>query len=179
MTQVQQREIINGSSAVSASNPLPISQTTGGAVISAANPLPVAPIVAGAAVADGNPMPSGLLRKVASSSLTILINTAVSSAAIDFRQYAGGGIKSDETAWTAADITFSVAETAAGTYTPLRDAAGTLIRLTNIPAGAVFTRPLPDELFGWAYFKVNSTNTASEAAVNQAAARALIVMLKG
>ena len=164
---------------VSDANPLPSEPNLNSAPISAANPLPAAVIVGGAAVADSNTLPVGLYRRTISSTLTILINTAISSAALDFRAYAGGILKLDAAGWTAADITFLVSETLAGVYVPLRDAAGTLIRLTNLPAAAVFTRPLPDEVFAAAYFKINSTNTASEADVNQAAARVVTVMLKG
>lgn len=54
----QRLEIITSTGdPVSATNPLPTSQTTGGAAISTANPLPVAPVVAGAVVAAGNPLP--------------------------------------------------------------------------------------------------------------------------
>jgi len=167
------------SAPISAANPLPAAPIVAGAIVATANPMPAAVIVGGAAVADSNTLPVGLYRRTISSTLTILINTAISSAALDFRAYAGGILKLDAAGWTAADITFLVSETLAGVYVPLRDAAGTLIRLTNLPAAAVFTRPLPDEVFAAAYFKINSTNTASEADVNQAAARVVTVMLKG
>lgn len=114
------------------------------------------------------------MREVA---VATIAESAAQSNAIELRG-AGGAILGPA-AWTAADICLLVSDRQAGTYSLLRDSIGTMIRLTNIPTGAAFTRPLPDEVYAWPWMKLVSTNTASEAEVNQAAARTIQVVMKG
>lgn len=123
--------------------------------------------------------------------------TGLSSRVMDIRGFRSGHVLIPA-AWTAADLAFlsadvdddaavlrsSTTPTPAGlsgatpiTYTLIsRDtASAALLRVTNIPTASSRWMPLPAALFyGHAFIKPFSVNTASEAAVDQAAARTLL-----
>lgn len=122
------------------------------------------------------------------------------SQAIDIRQAAGGGVRIPSS-WVAANLSFVVSHLdpsaevrgavtpddpsspQAVSYVPLRHGgegtdAGNLVRVTAIN-GDVCWIPLPAELFMFGFFKFKSTNTVSEAAVDQTTVPVLFVALKG
>lgn len=110
---------------------------------------------------------------------------------IDLKNWAGGLILVPS-AWTAADITFSVApysslaavqsglgrKKPAPTFSPLFDKVGVLVRITTIATSAAQWYEVPAQVFMGAVVKIHSTNTASAAAVNQGAARTLQLLRK-
>ena len=82
-------------------------------------------------------------------------------------------------AWTAADFSFEV-ENGSGTFVKVTDAAGALLKITGVATAASEYMIMPeigDALVSPRMMKVVSTNTASEADVNQGAARTVIVVL--
>lgn len=82
--------------------------------------------------------------------------------------------------WTAADIAFKVSDAQDGTYDFLRDnTTGDLVRVKGIKTSAASWYRVPEEVSGAYWVKLVSVNTASEAAVNQAAARSLKLLIKG
>lgn len=81
-------------------------------------------------------------------------------------------------AWTAADISFEV-DGGNGAYAKAVDSAGALIKITGVATAVseYMTPPeIADRICGKTA-KIVSTNTASEADVNQGAARTLVVVL--
>ena len=120
-------------------------------------------------------MPS-LTRTPAAGVATIPINTAISNL-VGMSDYSGGLIIVPST-WTDASIGFKTCDTQDGTFVPLRSQAGSLVQITGIQTAEADAYPLPDELFGALYFKLWSC-TAAGVDTNQAAARALTVILKG
>lgn len=135
-------------------------------------------------------------RSYGSKKLVIANGAAISSTPeggiIDCRGAAGGMIRVPS-AWTAANITFvglstpgatgispvkgppPVDETAA----PIRQqTGGALAKIENIVTNAAAWYPIPPEVLQMGFFMVKSTNTASEADVNQGAERILWVVLK-
>lgn len=110
-------------------------------------------------------------------SVTIAINTATSDAF----ELAGYKIVHVTTpaAWTAADITFNVDPTGTGTFTKVIDSAGAAIKIAGIATAAAETYVPPEagDCITAQSCKIASTNTASEADVNQDAARTLIVTI--
>ena len=107
---------------------------------------------------------------------TITISTALSSA-VDFSKFIGDAGMIRVPAWTAASMAFYVAEDQYGTYAPLRGSTGSIIEITGIQTAAAAWYPLPAELKGAAWVKVWSETSGSD--VNQAAARTLILYVKG
>lgn len=82
--------------------------------------------------------------------------------------------------WTAADIAFKVCDTKDGTYDFLRDnTTGDLVRIKGIKTSSASWYRIPEDVMGAYWVKLVSVNTASEAAVNQAAARSLKLLIKG
>ena len=82
-------------------------------------------------------------------------------------------------AWTAADIAFQ-ASVDGVTWVQLRTQAGLISRITVVPTAAAALLWGPEEtrvLGAFKYIRLNSVNTASEAAVNQGAARTLTIIL--
>lgn len=104
--------------------------------------------------------------------VTTIASGAALSGVIGFKDHAGGGIIMPAT-WTAASLGFQVSAAPGGTFVALYDAAGDLVELT-VAASQAF--PLPDELFGFAYFKLWSQTAGVD--VNQAADREIRVSLK-
>ena len=110
-----------------------------------------------------------------------IANNASASSAFELSGWHIVGVISPA-AWTGADITFSVDPTGAGTFYPVVDAAaGAVIRLTGIGTSTAEFHAMP-AASSYPFItgqdaKVLSTNTASEAAVNQGGARTLIVVI--
>ncbi len=79
-------------------------------------------------------------------------------------------------AWTAAALTFAVADTEGGTYVPAYDAGSTELTLATIAAGHYigFSQALQQQLKGVQFLKLRSGTAVSP--VSQAAGRALILV---
>lgn len=105
----------------------------------------------------------------------IIINKAITTT-VDARG-ASGGIIITPALWTDAKMAFKVCSTSGGTFVPLRSASGAIVEITGVVVDASGAYPLPAELFGAPYFQIWSENGGSD--VNQAAARSLVVALKG
>lgn len=118
-----------------------------------------------------------IVRDTDVASVTIPINTALSEA-VDISQFSGGMIEIPAV-MTACNLGFKGCDTAGGTYKIVRKGLGKTVAEVEIKSDEAGLYPLPDELFGCLYIKVWSKNTASEADVNQAAARAIKLHLKG
>lgn len=83
-------------------------------------------------------------------------------------------------AWTAADISFEI-EQPSGTWVKVVDQAGALVKCTGVATAASEYQLLPeiaDRLVAHGALRLVSTNTASEADVNQGAARTMVVLLE-
>lgn len=103
---------------------------------------------------------------------------------------ASSGMVYVPSAWTAADISFVVAPYPAAastgtatnkpapTFNKVRSSAGALVRITNVVTNEAGWYDIPDAVLKAGVFKIKSTNTASEADVNQGAARSLKVLFK-
>jgi hypothetical protein len=98
------------------------------------------------------------------------------SSPIDFRPYAGGGFITPATLDTTTVIGFLVS-TDGATFVPLCDKDNALVKVT-VTLDAARAYPLPDELYGWAFFKLFCMTTAG-AAVNQTGAKTFTLHLKG
>ena len=84
------------------------------------------------------------------------------------------------TAWTAADISFEVYDAANSAWRKVVDSAGGLVKITGVATTAseyMFLPEIADRLIA-NRLRVVSTNTASEADINQDAARTLYVVLE-
>lgn len=83
--------------------------------------------------------------------------------------------------WTAADLTFEISDDGSTSKGKVRDMAGEPLRAVvnaTTPLGSYVLAPTGGWAIGSAsYFRVVSTNTASEANVNQGAARTLKISL--
>ena len=96
-------------------------------------------------------------RKAETVTATI-VSGAAASAAVDFRGYAGGGYILPST-FDGTALTFTVCDTEGGTYQTLYDQYGNALSVT-VAASRSF--PLPQELFGWPFFKlVSGTNQST------------------
>jgi len=89
-----------------------------------------------------------------------------------------GGLVIIPSAWTAADVGFSTSEKAGGTFVDVQDETGSRVKISGIATAASMAYDIPAEVFGCRYVKLESIDTSTEAAVNQAAARSIIVTLK-
>lgn len=114
-------------------------------------------------------------------SVAIAITTAVSGAFSFDRQRIIGVIV--PAAWTAADISFEVEEPS-GTYVKVVNRAGALYKLTGVATGASEYQMISGDanqgdviITGRGAGRLVSTNTVSEANINQDAARTLLVIL--
>lgn len=129
-------------------------------------------------------MPIALDVTVYPRDFTFVINTSESAEVIDVRGAKRGMIYVPD-AWTGARITFKgqqkrAANLVSGTITaaPLRDKAGALLAIAGIATAAAGWYEIPEQVFaGPGHITVVSTNTGSEAAVQQTAARALKIVL--
>ena len=114
------------------------------------------------------------MRRSTNETKTIGASAALSDV-MDFRAWAGGIILMPGT-WTAASIGFQVAATSGGTYYPLYDEDGSLVQIASPTASKAYA--IPAEVFGASFVKIWSQN-GSGTGTNQAAARALVITLKG
>ena len=111
--------------------------------------------------------------------VTIANNTAASNAFEIFGYQIAGVIT--PSAWTGADVSFEVDPNGAGTFYKVTGNTGALLKLTGIATNAAeyhivaFGAGAPGPMGQDA--KIVSSNTASEADVNQGAARTVIVQL--
>lgn len=109
----------------------------------------------------------------------VIPQDAAVSNVIDGRSMAAMIIKNNGTNWTAADIIFDVCETETGTFTPLKDNTGTVIRVGSLPTNAAVAQALPVGLFAAHYFKLHSVAVGLLTDVGQAtAAQTIYVMMK-
>lgn len=111
-------------------------------------------------------------------SVSIAASAAVSGA-VDSNGRRVAGIISPA-AWTAADISFEVYDPVNDAWRKVVDSAGVLVKITGVATGASEVMLLPeiaDRLVA-NRLRVVSTNTASEANIDQAAARTLYVILE-
>lgn len=114
-------------------------------------------------------------------SLTIANGAAVSSAVWLAYGERIAIVKTDPDGWTAADICFQVSDDGGTSYDDLTDITDALIRITNVDQDQM--RAIADDLNNVSFplganpIKLRSVNTASEADVNQGAARTLRVFL--
>jgi hypothetical protein len=114
-------------------------------------------------------------------SLTIA-DSASTSTAFTFQARRVIGVVTPGT-WTAADVTFEVEEPS-GTYVKVVDRGGALYKLTGIATGASELHLVGGDanqadimITGPGAGRVISTNTSSEADVNQGGARTVVVYL--
>jgi len=97
------------------------------------------------------------IARLAVPKITVTLDTATPPAdatPIDFRNFAGGGIK---VASTIASTTFTWygCDEIDGTYVPLYDSAGVALT-TTLPGGAAAGGEIPPGCFGWSYLKISS-----------------------
>ena len=107
-------------------------------------------------------------RRTASHARTIANGGAVSPE-IDFSYYAGGVLHMPA-AWTAAAIGFRVANQSGGTFQPLYDRDGLIVRIV---VAVDRSYPLPEELYGCRWVQLWSVNASTGANVNQGADRVI------
>lgn len=83
-------------------------------------------------------------------------------------------------AWTAGNIGFKISDTLAGTYDIALDDTGVPIQISTVNTGRAGWYAIPTKLFPAKYVKLwsKSATAATETDVNQAAARAMKVVLK-
>lgn len=98
----------------------------------------------------------------------------------DFSPFSGG-IAFMPAAWTAADLGIETEPSGdgTGTFGLLRDDVGDAVKVTNIETASAEPRALPDAMFAAGWCKLQSINTSTEAGVNQAGARTIVLHLKG
>jgi hypothetical protein len=139
-------------------------------------------------------------RSYSAERVLIAINTAISygtpaqgsrnNGIIDLSQAVGGRIRVPAL-WTGADITFlaasqmgslglspTQAQPSNEPFVKVRDSTGALLRITGIATAEAGWYEIPANVMSCGYVYIKSTNTGSEADVNQAAARELLVSLK-
>jgi hypothetical protein len=111
----------------------------------------------------------------------VTVTIAINTAASDAFELQGHKVVSVTTpaAWTAADLTFNIDPTGTGTFTKVIDSAGAALKIAGVATAAAETYVLPEagDLITGQSCKIVSTNSASEADVNQDAARTLIVQI--
>jgi hypothetical protein len=107
-----------------------------------------------------------------------IANGAALSEAIDLGEFVGdAGLVGVPSVWTSAALGFQICDTVDGTYSPLRDEAGSVVQVSGIQTAAAAWYKLPDALRGARFVKLWSQNSGANA--NQAAARSLVVIIKG
>lgn len=106
-----------------------------------------------------------------------VLNGAAISEAIPVDDMIGGLIKAP-TAWSAANIGFKFCDTSDGTFVPMKDEAGAVLQITSVITNAAYSYFIPTKvLAAGGFIKLWSKNTGSEADVNQAADRSVVVCL--
>lgn len=106
-----------------------------------------------------------------------IASSAATSTAFQLYGYRIVGIYTPS-AWTAADISFEVSKDGS-TWVKVVGNDGALVKLTGVATGAAEFNVVPEllDFFTNEWCRVVSTNTASEADVNQDAARSLTLVL--
>jgi len=100
------------------------------------------------------------------------------SGVVDLSDCVGGvGLVKIPAAWTSAGLGFQAAESADGTFVPLRDQSGAIVEISGIQTAAAGWYKLPDELHGAMRVKLWSQTSGSN--TNQGAARDLVIAVKG
>lgn len=113
------------------------------------------------------------------------------SGIIDATGAAGGRIRIPKV-WTAANVTFVAAGTPGASgispvrgtppvdedFVKVRDSAGVLLKITTIQTAEAGWYEIPPNVMSCGYFRLKSTNTASEVDANQDAEREIWVSLK-
>ena len=113
-----------------------------------------------------------------------LVTTYIASGAsesispIDMRGFAGGMVKIPAV-WTEANLAFKVCESPGGTFAPLKDDVGSLVKITTITTDASYWYAIPSTVFSAHYVKLYSVDTSDDSAEAQGAARDIYVSLKG
>lgn len=110
--------------------------------------------------------------------LTIAINAAL-SAAFDMSEFVGGQVYVPS-AWTAGNIGFKTSDTLDGTYDLVLDDTGVPIQISTVNTGRAGWYAIPFKLFPARFVKLwsKSATAATETDINQAAERAMKVILK-
>lgn len=107
-----------------------------------------------------------------------IANGTAESGEIDMQNVAGdAGLVGVPAAWTSAALGFKVADKSGGTFSPLRDEAGSIVQISGIQTAAAAWYKLPDALRGAMFIKLWSQNAGSDA--NQGADRVIQLMAKG
>lgn len=120
-------------------------------------------------------MNTQIQRQISESTVAIATSAALSNA-IDYRGFAMGGLITPSALEATTKIGYKVATTANGTYTPLYSSSNALVE-TTVALDASRAYPFPDELSGWAFFKLWTEASGSDVA--QTAARTFQVVMKG
>lgn len=117
-------------------------------------------------------------RKMVDFVSVTIANAAATSGAIEMNGRRLAAVIGP-TAWTAADISFEVQDTASN-WRKVVDSAGALVKITGVATAAseyMFAPEIADRLVAH-WLRIVSSNTASEADVNQGAARTLLAVLE-
>lgn len=95
------------------------------------------------------PTGTALVRQQKDTQTATIASGATASGAVDARGASGGGYALPST-FDGTTLTFTVCSTSGGTYQTLYDQYGNALSVT---VAASRSYPLPQELFGWPYFK--------------------------
>ena len=117
-----------------------------------------------------------MAKPIRTVSLTIPINTALSDAIKSDGYYPVGVVC--PSAWTAADISFEISSDGGVTFQKVVGQTGSLVKITNVPtAASEYSTLASAQIIVGEWIRVASTNTASEADANQAAARTVKLVM--
>lgn len=111
---------------------------------------------------------------------TAIPNGAARTEPIDNIGWSILGVILNGSAWTAADLGVEVSADRT-TWVLLKDQVGDGVRITSLPTGAAFARSFGNkytDILAFPYIRLVSINTASDADVNQGAARNFWIVLK-
>ena len=114
-----------------------------------------------------------ILRSVMANITATIASAAALSNEIDL---AGSALQTIlmPAAWTAAVLTFQIAEATGGTFQDVYDDSGSEVTVTVAASRAI---PMPAEIAGARFVKIRSGTTGTP--VNQGAERLIVVLLKG
>lgn len=116
--------------------------------------------------------------RLSSHAVATIANGASQSDVIDLREYAIAAI-SMPAGWTTAALTFLASSTAAGTFLPVYDDAGTEVSIASanvVQDRVIVNKAVLEQLAGLRYIKLRSGVAATP--VNQGADRAITVVMK-
>ena len=121
---------------------------------------------------------NGITRKVSVVAVVMssTATTAVTTPVVAFDDYASGGFSITSTAaFTGSPkIAFKVCESADGTFKNLYSSTGGLVEVTAAVNNKAY--PLPDQLFGWPFFKMWLETSGT--GIAQATIKTFTVVLK-